>query len=242
MIWKIFIGLSTCWKENLMHSNVCLSYIITQDTPSYGNRDRVSIRTNSSIQKGDTANTSAWIFSNNHIGTHMDSPYHFSEKGKKTYEISVDEYIYNYVQLIDIPCEEACLIGIEDIKKAGQFNKDLELLLIRTGFEKIRGNERYWNDNPGIAPEVADFFRESYPSLRCVGFDFISLTSRKYRTEGRRSHKEFLCPGSEKKPILIIEDMSLKSIKNKVNWVIAAPVFVEDGNGGPVTVFANQKV
>ena len=39
---------------------------------------------------------------------------------------------------------------------------------------------------------------------------------------------------------MAIEDMSLKLIKNQINWVIVAPLFVEDGNGGAVTVFANQ--
>lgn len=242
MIWKTFTGLNTYWKENLMRSNVCLSHIISQDTPSYGNRDRIFIRTNSAIQKNDTTNSSAWIFSNNHIGTHIDSPYHICQKGKKSYDIPIDEYIFNRVQLVDIPCKEAGLIGTEDLKKSGPLIKDLELLLIRTGFENLRGNERYWNDNPGMAPEVANFFRENFPTLRCIGFDFISLTSWKYRLEGRQSHKEFLCPGSGQRPILVIEDMSLKSLGNKINWVVVAPIFVEDGNGGAVTVFANQDI
>lgn len=224
-----------------MSNNVCLSHIISQDTPSYGNRDRIFIRTNSAIQKGDTANSSTWIFSNNHIGTHIDSPYHFCEKGKKTYKIPVDDYIFNQVQLIDIPCKDAGLIGIKDLEKASSISKDVELLLIRTGFENLRFDECYWNDNPGIAPEMADFFRENYPKLRCIGFDCISLTSWKYRLEGRQSHQAFLCPESGKKAIMVIEDMSLKSLKNQINWVVVAPLFVEDGNGGAVTVFANQK-
>ncbi|MEE9910695.1 MAG: cyclase family protein [Deltaproteobacteria bacterium] len=225
-----------------MSRHICLSHIISQDTPSYGNRDRIFIRTNSAIQKGDSSNSSAWIFSNNHIGTHIDSPYHVNQDGKKTYEIPVDDYVFNHVRLVDIPCTGARLIGIEDFKKAAPLGRDMELLLIRTGFENLRHEECYWNDNPGIAPESANYLRENYPDLRCIGFDFLSLTSWKYRVEGRQSHKEFLCPAPGQKVLMVIEDMSLKAAGNKINWVVVAPFFAEDGNGGTVTVFANQEI
>ena len=225
-----------------MGSNICLSHILSQDTPSYGNRDRILIKNNSAIQKGETANTSSWTFTNNHIGTHIDAPYHFCEKGKKTYEIAIDDYIFNQVQLIDIPCISAKLIGISDLEKIPEIQKDIELLLIRTGFEKFRSEDKYWNDSPGIASELAGYFRENFPKLRCIGFDFISITSWKHREEGRKSHKKFLCPEQGEKAILAIEDMSLKAITKEINWVMVAPLFVEDGNGGAVTIFANQKL
>ena len=225
-----------------MKTYICLSHIISQNTPSYGNRDRIILRTNSSIKQGETANSSCWIFSNNHIGTHIDVPYHFSETGKKTFEIPIDEFIFNKVQLININCNNACLIGVNHLEKYSSIiERDIELLLIRTGFERFRGDEKYWNDNPGLAPELADYLRTNYPLLRCVGFDFISLTSWKYRVEGRLSHKEFLCPETEKKEILIIEDMSLKDVNSRIKQLIVAPLMVEDGNGGAVTVFAQIK-
>lgn len=222
-----------------MGNSICLSHIISQETPSYGNRDRVFIRTDSAIKKGDAANSSAWIFSNNHIGTHIDVSYHFCEEGKKTHEIPIDDFVFNQVHLIDVPCKGAKLIGIKELEQSLPINKEVELLLIRTGFENFRKEDSYWNDNPGIAPELANFFRKNFPKLRCIGFDFISLTSWKYRVEGRKSHQIFLCP-DQGKPILVIEDMSLKALKSQINWVVVAPFFVEDGNGGAVTVFANQ--
>lgn len=224
-----------------MGNSICLSHIIRQETPSYGNRDYVHIKYNSSIKNGETANTSSWIFSNNHIGTHMDSPYHFCEQGKKTYDIPVRDYFYEHVMVVDLPCTEAHLIGTDDFE---QFNLNLkesqnvELILIRTGFEEYRNMDKYWNDNPGLSAELAGYFRECFPKLRCVGFDFISLTSWKFREEGRKSHRSFLCPDQGKREILVIEDMSLKNIDDPLKRVIVAPLFVEDGNGGAVTVFA----
>jgi len=222
-----------------MKNNICLSHIIRQNTPAYGNRDRIFIRTNSSIKKGDSANSSCWIFSNNHIGTHIDAPNHFSEHGRKTYEIPINDFVFDKVQLVDIPCYDARLINIEDFSRFKQLiDKDTELLLIRTGYEKFREEDKYWNDNPGLALELADYFRMNYPDLRCVGFDFISLTSWKYWEEGKKSHEAFLCPAKGAKGILVIEDMALAHISAPMKLVIVAPLFVEDGNGGPVTVFA----
>lgn len=221
-----------------MKNCILLSHIITEDTPAYGNKDRITIKANSSISNGDTANTSSWFFSNNHIGTHMDSAYHFCENGAKTFEIPLHDFFFNQVSFIDIPATEAKLIGINDVINAGTIHPETELLLIRTGFEQYRHEEKYWSNNPGLAPELADYFRNNFPALRCVGFDFISLTSYQYRPEGRLSHKAFLCPENGKKSILVIEDMSLEKVTGKLNTVIVAPLFVQDGNGGAVTVFA----
>lgn len=218
--------------------NICLSHIISQSTPSYGNRDKIFIRSNSSIAAGSFANSSCWIFSNNHIGTHMDSPYHFCENGKKTFEIPISNFFFYKVGVIDLPCTGAKLIDATDIENLDSIDEDIDLLLIRTGFEKFRTEEKYWNDYPGLMPEPADYFREKFIGLRCVGFDFISLTSWKFRPEGKLSHQEFLCPGGGDRSILIIEDMALDKVRAGLVKVIVAPLFVEDGNGGAVTVFS----
>ena len=224
-----------------MRNNICLSHIISQSTPAYGNRDRIFIRDNSSILKGETANSSCWIFSNNHIGTHIDSPRHFSATGKKTHEFAVNDFFYDKVKLVDIECTSGILISIADFKKIEDEiqHNDIELLFIRTGYEQYRTIDKYWNDSPGLAAELADYFRDKYPKLRCIGFDFISLTSWNFRPEGRISHKAFLCPDDEKQTILVIEDMALGAVNSNIKSVVVAPMFVEDGNGGAVTVFAD---
>jgi len=226
-------------KDMNVRKLVTLSHVISLNTPSYGDRDRVIIRANTSISKGDSSNTSSWTFSNNHIGTHIDAPHHFCVHGEKTYEIPISNFFFDRVQLIELPCQEARLIGPTEFLKLGQvIDRTVEMILIRTGYEQYRGEEKYWSDNPGLSAELADYLREYCPYLRCVGFDFISLTSWKYRKEGRKSHRAFLCPNEGRKSILVIEDMSLKMAESNIKNVIVAPLFVEDGNGAAVTVFA----
>lgn len=217
-----------------------LSHPYTSETPSYGNRDMVKITANSSISAGETANSSCWVFTNNHIGTHIDAPFHFSNSGKKVIEIPAGDWYFKKIALIDIPFEKAGLIYKTDLAKF-ELDKKLEILLMRTGYEKYRQEDKYWNDNPGLAPDTAEYLRSRCPNLRCIGFDFISITSWKHRQTGRESHKAFLAPEGNSRAIMAIEDMSLKNITGKINWMVVAPLLVEDGNGAPVTVIANQE-
>ena len=221
-------------KNNVLR----LSHLISSHTPSYGNRDYIKIEKKTSIVNGNTANTSSWLFSNNHIGTHLDVPYHFNQNGKKTYEYDTNEWFFQNVELVDMPLANAYLINAEDLKE-NKISDKVELLLFRTGFENFRNESKYYNDNPGIHPDLAGHLRINFPHLRCIGFDFISVTSWKYRQEGRESHKNLLSPEVGLNPILAIEDMSLAQLNSKIEWVIVSPLFMEDGNGGPVTVFAN---
>lgn len=220
-----------------MNQYVLLSHILRQDTPSYGNRDKVIIRVNSSIKAGETANSSCLVLSNNHIGTHIDVPRHFSIDGKRTIDYPIGDYVFEACQVIDLPKSEACLIGEENIKEM-DIRPDVDLLLIRTGYEALRGQDAYWNNNPGLHPELADYLRNTYPQLRCIGFDFISVTSWQHRAEGRLAHKAFLAPDNGGREIWAIEDMSLKDAPSHIKKVVVAPLLVEDGNGTGVTVIA----
>lgn len=219
---------------------VLLSHVLRQDTPSYGNRDKVVIRINTTMKAGETANSSCLVLSNNHIGTHIDVPHHFSMEGKKTTDYPIGDYVFDNCHVVDIPKEDACLLKPTDFE-ALIIPKDVELLLIRTGYEKLRGKDSYWNNNPGLAPELADYLRNRFPKLRCLGFDFISVTSWQYRTEGKLAHKAFLAPEDGSREIWCIEDMSLEDAKEELGRVIVSPFLVEDGNGTGVTVIAEIK-
>ncbi len=220
-----------------MSQYILLSHVLKQDTPSYGNRDKVIIRVNSCIRGGETANSSCLVLSNNHIGTHIDVPRHFSDSGKKTTDYPIGDYVFEKVQVTDLPCDGPKLIEGSDLVG---LRSDIDLLLIRTGYESKRGEDAYWNNNPGLSPDLADYLRQHCPNLRCVGFDFISVTSWQHRAEGRLAHKAFLAPEDGSREIWAIEDMSLANAPKEIKKVVVAPLLVEDGNGTAVTVIAEH--
>lgn len=214
---------------------ILLSHIINLETPSYGNNEKFIVEELSRIVDGSSANSSKWTFSTNHLGTHIDMPKHFFENGPTITDVPIDFWFSDKVQLIDIPCSEAILIEIDHF--AEDISDETEILLIRTEYEKYRKTNKYWNDNPGLSANMGIWLRKNRPNIKIVGFDFISLTSWKFRNEGKLAHQVFLDPYAEGKPICIIEDMALQILKSQIKRIVISPVFVQSTNGSPVTVF-----
>ena len=208
-----------------------LSYFRNNETPQYGGAADIDIRQRSSIGKGDSSN-STLIHLPNHVGTHIDFPRHFGKEGKTINDYKADSWEFKRVCLMDYEAVEEEIINLEG--KMDDLPIDTELLLIRTGFQKYRGQKKYWNNNPGLAPELAKSLRKQCPGLRAVGFDFISLSSYQHRPLGRVAHKEFLIEND----ILIIEDMDLQHLLDNIEKVIALPLMIDGVDGGPITVIA----
>ena len=210
-----------------------LSHILSKSTPSYGGSESVIIESKTSIDEGDTANTLS-ICTNTHLGTHIDMPKHFFEDGPSITDYHEKYWIFNYPQLINIPCEDGKLITPIDIKS--EISIDTDLLLLRTGFEKYRKEKRYWETNPGLSPDLGIYLREKYPNIRAVGIDPISITSILHRESGRAAHRVLLDPHAPGKPIVIIEDMALSKISTKFNQVLVLPLRIRNSDGAPVTI------
>ncbi len=213
-----------------------LSHPLSPETPSYGNRDKVILDPKSSINNGDSSNTTDFRLTNNHIGTHIDVPRHFYKNGSTLTDFSPEDWLFSKVSLIDIPCETGRLIEISDIEELN-INTDVDLLLIRTGFENFRYANKYWNAYPGIAESTCEYLRTHFIKLRAVGFDFISLTSPLFKKEGKKAHLSLLNE-QDGRPIFIVEDMKLAHLKSTPEEVVISPLLLKNGNGGPVTVFA----
>jgi len=215
---------------------ILLSHIIDSETPTYGNRDKIIIEESSCIADGASANSSKWVFFTNHLGTHIDMPKHFFDDGASLTDIPLDFWFSDKVQLIDIPLDKAVLIN--DTLLFEYVNIKTEVLIIRTGYEKYRHNDKYWNDNPGLSANLGIWLRTNRPNIKMVGFDFISLTSWINKEKGKKAHQAFLNPNGEGHAICIIEDMKLNEINFDIESIIVSPLFVKNTNGGPVTVFA----
>jgi len=213
-----------------------LSHSIDKNTPSYGNRDKFIDDLNTSFKNGAKAETSNWYFSNNHFGTHIDAPRHFVPDGKTITDFRAAFWVFKNIACIEINCSDAVLIDSENISTY-EIDRDAELLLIKTGYEQYRNTEKYWNENPGLAPDLGFFLKQTYPKLRAIGFDFISVTSFQHREFGRDAHLALL---NGERPVLPIEDMSLTSIdaSTAIHEVFVLPLRVEESNGAPVTVLA----
>jgi len=208
-----------------------LSHILNQNTPGYGGVGGLKRTSLGKISEGHSSNSEEWTFKN-HLSTHVDFPLHFFANGKSFSDYSPSDFYFTKTLLLDCPAEADEIITPKSFDSLPL--EDCELLLLKTGFEQLRSVEAYWKHNPGLSPDLADFFRDRLPSLRAVGFDFISLTAYAHRSLGREAHKSFLGTNRE---LLIVEDMHLCDCSQARFSTLMAPFGVENADGTPVAVY-----
>lgn len=215
---------------------VCLSYRLNEESPLYGDTPKPSIRSTNSMKRGDNSNGFR-ISVSNHSGTHVDAPAHFTEGGKAIWEYGPGELAFKRPQVLEIPKEAGEWIGPDDLE--GRISEECDCLLIRTGFWEKRGMPVYRENNPGISPEAFDYLRKTCKSVRAVGIDTISITGFQDRPRGRVAHRRaFEAKEGYGEPLLVIEDMDLSEVPEKIEKILLVPWGVEGIDSSPCTVLA----
>jgi len=214
---------------------ILLSHVITTSTPSYNLGPSIEIEPYKLIARGDSSN-SYLIKLYNHLGTHVDSPRHFDERGRAITDYKPEELIFTKPVLIDITKKAGEGITREDLKLVKSEIEGADALLIRTGVQKLRDEDpiTFACDGVYLTPEAAEYIVEELNNLRALGLDAISISSPKHREEGRKSHKKLLTG----RDFLIIEDMNLMGKPKNLKQLIISPIMIEGIDSSPCTVWA----
>jgi arylformamidase len=215
-------------------SPILLSHSLDEATPAYGGAEGVQIRAKTSIANGDTANTVELALPN-HIGTHVDLPLHFFHRAASLTDYPPEAWVFRAPVLVDV---EAGLSGLIEPDSVADIPMDADCLLLRTGHEVNRDGRSYWEAGPGLSADLGLWLRRERPSVRAVGMDLISVTSRLHREAGRAAHRAFLDPAGDGEPIRLIEDMALGGAPAALGVVLVSPLMLTEGDGAPVTVWA----
>jgi len=172
------------------------------------------------------------LFLSSHSGTHMDSPYHFIDNGKKIHEISVNR-LSNHAILIRINKKANQSITKNDIinfeKNHGVILKNATVIFA-TGWQKYLQKKYYFEKNPGLSIIAANYLASK--KINLVGIDSPSIDL------GRE--KEFLVHHIlSKNNILIVENLANldKILGNHFNLVVL-PLKLKDATGSPVRAIA----
>ncbi|MBW5447954.1 cyclase family protein [Cohnella sp. CFH 77786] len=223
-------------------NRVVLSYPLSVNTPVYKDNPPVRIWPQTLIENGSPYNQYV-IQTINHNGTHIDAPRHFNPQGKTLSEIPLDYFVFNRVSVIDVPKREDELITAADLMPWADRIAGSDLLLIRTGFGRIRGSDplRYGNRNPGFAASAARFLM-AFDSLRAIGVDFISAAAAQKPEEGILFHQIMLGKGrKDGRFILIMEDLNLNRDLSQIRTVYAVPWFIEGVDSSQATIFGEKR-
>ena len=221
-------------KTALQSEWIWLSHPLAPDTPAYGGEEGLELHSSKNIAFGDSCNTAKLVLSN-HLGSHVDAPRHFYSEGQTVDAYAPDEWIFSSPSLIDIPLNAPELVTPAHLAAVlPESSNNVDLLLIRTGFEAWRGSRRFWESAPGLHPDLADWLGIKFPRLRAIGVDCISVSSFQHREAGRAAHKALLGAGWR-----LFEDLALASLSvGCMRSVIALPLRISDGDGAPCTVIA----
>ena len=211
---------------------IWLSHILEDNAPLYGGAKDLSIKSQREIAKGDSCNTSMLVLPS-HAGSHVDAPYHFIPNGKSIDDYPPEAWIFECPRLFDISVQPGILIGRDELLPATESDNEIDMVVLRTGFERFRKEDIYWQDAPGLGVELVGRLVEQYVNLRAIGIDCISMSSLRHRDEGRTVHRILLT-----KEVLLFEDLSLSAIENgaRLKKVLAFPLRIKKGDGAPCTV------
>jgi len=201
---------------------------------------------------GPTANgywyASANYAASEHGGTHLDSPIHFSEKGDTTDKISLDRLV-SMANVIDV--QEKCKsnrdyeLTIADIEDWEKVNGPIEtgcIVVIRTGWGQFWPDKKKYLGTdvpgdvanlhfPGISPKAAEFLVKNR-KIDGVAIDTPSLDfgqSKLFET-----HRILL--GANIYGIENLAQAEILPVKGAA--LIALPMKIKGGTGGPIRVMA----
>jgi arylformamidase len=219
-----------------------LSYLLNDKTPLYGSNPPLSVTPDRSMAEGAHCNT-AMVSLHNHTGTHMDAPRHFVDGAASVSDFSADDYWFRKPCVVDVTLPDGeLLIKPEHIGEQGhRAMRDADLVILNTGYYRKRYSEAYTTANPGISIELARQIREEYPSVRAVGLDSLSVSSRQHREVGHEAHTILLGSNAHGPGVILIEDMDLSAHGPGLREVVVAPLLIEGIDGAPVTVMARYE-
>lgn len=229
-----------------------LSYAYDHQTPFWPTADGFKLDTVAYGQSPGDYFYSAFQFQTaEHGGTHIDAPIHFAEGKRTVDEIPLDQLIGPGV-VIDITqaCSEDIdyLITVEDIEKweatHGQIPEG-SIVLLRTGFGQFWPDKlKYMGTDqrgpaavlllhfPGLHPDAAQWLVENR-NIRAIGIDTPSIDFG--RSSDFMTHRILM-----EDNIPAFENMAnLHQLPTSGFQVIALPMKIRGGSGGPLRVVAH---
>jgi kynurenine formamidase len=217
-----------------------LSHVLRPGMPNFPDAPPERLEVLERQERGDAANTSsARHFMHN--GTHIDAPFHFDSAGPGIEALPLSSFIYEHPVLLELPKGPGEEITLADLERRDIDGADA--LLIRTGFDALRSSDpaAYRVLFPGLKRDAAAWLRRSFPSLKAVVLDFLSVDN--YFTglrEGYPSHHELLSASSSPmRPLLIVEDADLRPVSGKrLLRVFALPLRFAGAEAAPVSLVA----
>jgi kynurenine formamidase len=171
-----------------------------------------------------------------HHGTHVDAPFHFVPDGATIDELELDT-LGGVGVVLDVPRAELAAIGPADLARARPSIRAGDIVLVRTGWS-IQYESADYTRGPFLTPAAATYLLQR--RIKLLGVDLISPDEPPHA--GRAAdfdypvHRLLLGAG-----VPIVENLNLEVVRGNRCDVLALPIQIEGGDGGPARVVARPR-
>lgn len=214
-------------KTDFFTHIVDLTHYLETGMPTFpGDEPEPRIESRKSSSADDITKSSIQIGS--HFGTHMDAPRHFFPAGKGIDDFPPERFIGKALCIRKpVNFNESIHFSTEEIDVISRLTP--HWLLVRTGFDRYWGEERYFSQHPYLSVEFAKLMIDL--KIKGIGVDFASIDAADAASMGFPVHRILL--GKE---ILVIENLTnLKALPEGQFLLAALPMKIKS-EGAPTRV------
>ena len=157
-----------------------------------------------------------------HTGTHIDTPYHFIDGGRKLQEIPI-EWLVGEATVVHIP-------GVASITRRHLENLDwqgVQRVLFKTDNSARWSDADFHKDFVYLEPEAGALLVER--GMRLVGIDYLSID--RFDAANHPTHFALL-PHN----VVILEGLNLNRVSPGRYHMVALPLNLQDADGAPTRV------
>ncbi len=218
-----------------------LSYPLSEGIPVYPGSPKEQFIPNTRFSTGDENNTTV-ITHYLHNGSHVDAPYHFDKDGASIDRVDISTYMFSSPLFIDCRKEKSGLITKEDILTYGEELTQADILLLCTGYGRIREDDVcYADDFPALCEEAAEYIRNTLKNVKAIAIDTLSIESATGGpANGFPVHRMLLHhETSRERALAVYEDIDLEKARGlNIRSIMAFPLRLVGLDGSPVTMVA----
>jgi arylformamidase len=168
------------------------------------------------------------LIMSNHLGTHLDAPFHFFDEGRTVENVDPGRG-FGPAWVLDFSGKEPK----SEITRAELRAHEKKItrgarIIIRTGWDRVFAEERYFTDYPGLPPDACAYLVER--GIACLALDMPSVYGGDYVAV----HHALL--GAE---ILIVEGLArLDKLESGRVFFCALPLRIRGRDGSPCRAIA----
>lgn len=155
-----------------------------------------------------------------HSGTHVDSPAHFLDGGKKLDEMPLESLI-GKARVCDLT-DATESVGASELK--GCKIEEGEIVLLKTKNSELLDDKKFHREFVHLTDDGADYLVDN--KIKAVGIDYLSID--KFKSETGYVHKSLLS-----KDILIIEGLDLRSVQAGTYTLYCLPLRIKSREAAP---------